>query len=230
MCGSNHKGVIVLASYVQFLNVGLGIINNTKEVESWNIKEITEEALLMDNPDLDVRIIGFRFYDLDPVTNHVLKQSGIYYLDGEIVNNPSKDPSVMAFLSSSNKEFPRGQRLIKIQKPYTLVYALENEDTIVDVKPFLAKIKAKKAKEHLERTKKDFEEYKNNLVEVLRKIEDAIACNAFNAIPLIDSPSSETSKTLNIMNDNGNFNKHIEYLRNKRIEIMNLENKMKETQ
>ena len=219
-----------MASYVQFLNVGLGIINNTKEVESWNIKEITEEALLMDNPDLDVRIIGFRFYDLDPVTNHVLKQSGIYYLDGEIVNNPSKDPSVMAFLSSSNKEFPRGQRLIKIQKPYTLVYALENEDTIVDVKPFLAKIKAKKAKEHLERMKKDFEEYKNNLVEVLRKIEDAIACNAFNAIPLIDSPSSETSKTLNIMNDNGNFNKHIEYLRNKRIEIMNLENKMKETQ
>lgn len=230
MRGSNHKGVIVLASYIQFLNVGLGIINNTKEVESWNIKEMTEEALLMDNPDLDVRIIGFRFYDLDPGTNHILKQSGIYYLDGEIVHHPTNDPSVTAFLSSSNKEFPRSQRLIKIQKPYTLVYPLENEDTIIDVKPFLAKIKEKKTKEHLERMKKDFEEYKTNLVEVLRKIEDAIACNAFNAIPLIDSPSSETSKTLNIMNDNGNFNKHIDYLRNKRIEILNLENKGKETQ
>lgn len=221
--------MILLASYVQFLNVGFGIINNTKEVETWNIKEMMEEALLMDNPDLDVRIIGFRFYDLDPATNHVLKRSGIYYLDGEIVDSPSKDPAVASFLAAANKEYPKNQRLIKIQKPYTLVYALENEDTIVDVKPFLAKIKAKKAEEQLERMKKDIEDYKNNLIEALRKIEDAIENNAFNTIPLVDSTYSEASKTLNIMSDGGNFNKHIDYLRNKRVEIMNLERKMSET-
>lgn len=217
-----------MASYVQFLNVGFGIINNTKEVESWNIKEMMEEALLMDNPDLDVRIIGFRFYDVDEATNHVTKRSGIYYLDGEIIDNPSKDPAVASFLANANKEYPRGQRLIKIMKPYTLVYALENEDTIVDVKPFLAKIKAKKAEEQLERMKNEIEDYKNNLIETLRKIEDAIENNAFNTVPLVDSPYSEGSKILNIMNDGGNFNKHIDYLRAKRVEIMNLERRMNE--
>ena len=96
------------------------------------------------------------------------------------------------------------------------------------MKPFLAKIKAKKAEEQLERMKNDIEEYKNNLVDALRKIQDAIENNAFNTIPLVDSPYSESSKTLNIMNDGGNFNKHIDYLRNKRVEIMNLERNMKE--
>lgn len=219
-----------MASYVQFLNVGFGIINNTKEVESWNIKEMMEEALLLDDPELDIRIIGFRFYDMDPITNVVTKRSGIYYLDGEIIDSPSKDPAVIAFLENSNKQFPKGQRLIKIQKPYTLVYALGNEDTIVDVKPFLAKIQAKKATEQLDRMKNEIEQYKINLVEVLRKIEDAVENNAFNTIPLVDSQYAENSKTLNILNDNGNFNKHIEYLRNKRVEIMNLERKMQEQQ
>jgi len=217
-----------MASFVQFLNVGFGIINNTKEVETWNIKEMMEEALLLDDPDLDIRIIGFRFYDMDPVTNVVTKRSGIYYLDGEIIDNPSRDPAVQSFIENSHKEFPKGQRLIKINKPYTLVYALGNEDTIVDVKPFLAKIQAKKAAEHLERMKAEIEQYKINLVEVLRRIEDAVENNAFNTIPLIDSPYSEGTKTLNILNDNGNFNKHIEFLRNKRVEIMNLERKMQE--
>ena len=105
-----------MASYVQFLNVGFGIINNTKEVETWNIKEIMEEALLMDNPDLDVRIIGFRFYDLDPVTNHVLKKSGIYYLDGEIVDSPSKDPAVISFLATANKEYPKDSIAFTLSK------------------------------------------------------------------------------------------------------------------
>lgn len=219
-----------MASYVQFLNVGFGIINNTKEVESWNIKEMMEEALLLDDPELDIRIIGFRFYDMDPITNVVTKRSGIYYLDGEIIDSPSKDPAVIAFLENSNKQFPKGQRLIKIQKPYTLVYALGNEDTIVDVKPFLAKIQAKKATEQLDRMKNEIEQYKINLVEVLRKIEDAVENNAFNTIPLVDSQYAENSKTLNILNDNGNFNKHIEYLRNKRVEIMNLERKIQEQQ
>ena len=77
--------------------------------------------------------------------------------------------------------------------------------------------------------KKDIEDYKNNLIEALRKIEDAIENNAFNTIPLVDSTYSEASKTLNIMNDGGNFNKHIDYLRTKRVEIMNLERKMSET-
>lgn len=219
-----------MASFVQFLNVGFGIINNTKEVESWNIKEMMEEALLLDDPELDIRIIGFRFYDMDPITNVVTKRSGIYYLDGEIIDSPTKDPAVQAFIESSHKQFPKGQRLIKIQKPYTLVYALGNEDTIVDVKPFLAKIQAKKASEQLDRMKNEIEQYKINLIEVLRKIEDAIENNAFNTIPLVDSQYAENSKTLNILNDNGNFNKHIEYLRNKRVEIMNLERKMQEQQ
>ncbi|SFR69161.1 hypothetical protein [Anaeromicropila populeti] len=218
-----------MASYVQFLNVGFGIINNTKEVESWDIKTAMEEALLMDNPDTDVRIIGFRFYDLDPVTNHVSKRSGIYYLDGEVFYYPKVDNDILNFLKTMNKEFQKNQRIIKIQKPYTLVYPFESDDTIVDVKPFLAKIKAKKAEEQLDRMKEEIEEYKNNLLEALRKIEDAIETNAFNTIPLLDSPYSEATKTLNIMNDGGNFNKHIEYLRNKRVEIMNLERTMNET-
>lgn len=210
-------------SYVQFLNVGFGIINNTRIVDAWDANAIIEEALLLDNPDADIRIIGFRFYDIDSVTNNVVRRSGIYYLQGEIFTYPKVDNDVLTLLRNTNKEYEKGQRLIKVQKPYTLVYPFSEDDRIVDVQPFLASIKSKKIKEDIERAKVDIENYKNNLLNIIRSVADSIETNSFNRIPFIDSPYSEEVKYLNIMNDGGNFMKHIDYLRNQRLNIMSLE-------
>lgn len=208
-------------SFVQYLNVGFGFFNNTRPITEWDVNAAMEEALTADDPATDVSIIGFRFYDMDPVTNSITKRSGIYYLDGEVMTYPQIDNDVNNFIKSTNRQIEKGQRLIKIMKPGPLVYMFESDDVLVDTSPVIAKIKARKAKEQIERLKIGIEEYKHALIEELRKIENAIESNSYNMIPL--SAESETVKFLNIMNDDGNFCKHIDHLRSQRVEIMTLE-------
>lgn len=208
-------------SFVQFLNVGFGFFNNTKPVNEWDINSAMEEALAADDPATDVSIIGFRFYDMDPVTRSITRRSGIYYLDGEVMTYPQVDNDVSNFIRTMNRQVEKGQRLIKVMKPGPLVYMFEQDDVLVDTSPVLAKIRAKKAKEQIERLKVEIEDYKRALIEELRKIENAIESNSFNMIPL--SAESETIKFLNIMNDDGNFCKHIDHLRSQRVQIMTLE-------
>ncbi|MDD5934041.1 MAG: hypothetical protein PUC65_00490, partial [Clostridiales bacterium] len=52
--------------------------------------------------------------------------------------------------------------------------------------------------------------------------------NSFNKIPTVDSPYKEDEKYLDILNDGGNFAKHIEYLRNERLRIITLEKNLNE--
>ena len=171
-------------SFVQYLNVGFGFFNNTRPITEWDVNAAMEEALTADDPATDVSIIGFRFYDMDPVTNSITKRSGIYYLDGEVMTYPQIDNDVNNFIKSTNRQIEKGQRLIKIMKPGPLVYMFESDDVLVDTSPVIAKIKARKAKEQIERLKIGIEEYKHALIEELRKIENAIESNSYNMIPL----------------------------------------------
>ena len=208
-------------SFVQFLNIGFGIINNTREIDKWNIEEAVESALLLDDPDTDVRIIGFRFYDQDENTGVIVKKSGVYYLGGELFTYPKVDTETESYLKHLGKDFARGQQIIKIKKPLLCVYPYASDDRIVNIQPFLAEIKKKKAQEKIIKIQDDIEMYKQRLVNELRMIESAIESNSFNRIPLISE--SEEVKHLNILNDGGNFEKHIEYLRNQRVELMKME-------
>ena len=72
----------MVKSFVQILNIGFGIINNTQPVEDKNPEVIMEKVLAMDDPARDIRIIGFRTYDMDTDTGVMSNQSGIYYLEG----------------------------------------------------------------------------------------------------------------------------------------------------
>ena len=76
------------------------------------------------------------------------------------------------------------------------------------------------------------EDYRLSLVDEIKKIMEAIETNSFHNIPMVDTEidDSEGCKSLNILNDGGNFNKHIEHLRNQRLEIMNIERFLKENQ
>lgn len=213
----------MVQSFVQFLNVGFGIINNTQPIERWDNDEAMEKALTIDDPTLDIRIIGYRFYDMETNTNSIVKQSGIYYLEGEIFTYPKIDNDIAIFMKNTNADFPRGQQLIKIKKPYVLVYLFHENDTIVNVESIMSKIKVKKEQERLLKLNQDVVQYKNNLIQALKKIEAAIDENNFNLISLTESDLPDGPKALNILNDQGIFSKHIDYLRNTRIEILNLE-------
>lgn len=215
-------------SYVQYLNVGFGIINNTKVVDSWDINQCIEEALLLNNPSTDIEIIGFRFYDIDDETKNVVKRGGINYLEGEVFTYPKVDNDTMIYLKNINKEYERGQKIIKITKPNIIIYPFNPDDTVLDITPYLASIKAKKTEEEIKATNIAIENYKQNLVSVLKGVVDCIENNAFNRIQFTDSPYNEDEKFLNIMNDNGNFQKHIDYLRNERLRIIQLEKTLNE--
>lgn len=215
-------------SYVQYLNVGFGIINNTKVVSSWNLNDCIEEALFLNDPNADILIIGFRFYDIDNETKNVVKRGGINYLQGEVFTYPKVDNDMMAFLRSTNKEYERGQKLIKISKPNTIIYPFNDDDCILDIEPYLASIKAKKTEEEIKNTNIAIENYKQNLVNIIRSIADCIENNSFNKIPTVDSPYKEEEKYLDILNDGGNFAKHIDYLRNERLHIITLEKTLNE--
>lgn len=216
-----------MASFVQYLNVGFGIFNNTQAIENWSIESAMEEALLLDDPDTDIRIIGFRFFDKDMESGNLTKQSGIFYLSGEKVENPQTDSEVVTYFKNINRDFPRGEVLIKIRKPELLVYPFREGDRILDTTAVLAKINAKKGQERLAKIRQGIEDYKQSIIDELEHIQEAIADNAFHLIPMSDSTEGQEVKHLNILNDEGDFNKHIEYLRKQRVEILNIENSMK---
>lgn len=213
-------------SYVQYLNVGLGLINNTEPISEWNIDDAIESSLMLDDSSLDVHIIGFRFYDIETTNNNVIRRSGIYYLQGEVFTFPKIDQEITEFLKNSNLDFPRGQQVIKVKKPYVLVYKYNEDDTIVNVESVLAKIQAKKDEEQLASLKADIMRYKNNLLQELKNVCDAIDNSNYHTINLANLPGPNYPKALNLLDDNGDFSKHIEYLRNTRLQILNLEKKL----
>ncbi len=219
-----------MASYVQYLNVGFGIFNNTRDVENWSVEGAMEEALLLDDPDTDIRIIGFRFFDKDMESGKLIKQSGIFYLLGEKVENPQTDNEVVTYFKNINRGFPMGEAVIKIKKPELLVYPFRDGDRILDPTAILAKINAQRGQERLAKIRQGIEDYKQSIIDELEHIQEAIANNAFHLIPMSDSASGQEIKHLNILNDEGDFNKHIEYLRKQRVEILNIENSIKEAQ
>lgn len=217
-----------MASFVQYLNVGFGIFNNTQAIDNWSIETAMEEALLLDDPDTDIRLIGFRFFDKDMETGSLIKQSGIFYLSGEKVENPKMDNEVVAYFKNTNKEFPVREAVIKMKKPYMLVYPFREGDRILDTTAVLAKINVRKGQERLAKIRQGIEDYKQSIIDELEHIQEAVGNNAFHLIPMSDSTEGAEIKHLNILNDDGDFNKHIEYLRKQRVELLNIENSLKE--
>lgn len=208
----------MVKTYVQILNIGFGIINNTEPVESRDKEAIMERVISLDDAARDIRIIGFRFYDMDSDTNMMSNQSGIYYLEGEEYTYPKVDAEITAYMKSAGLEFERGQQIIKIKKPNTLVYPFNPGDEILDTAAVLLKLKVKKEEERKARLEEEINDYKDNLVAELHKIEELVDANQYNTIPMVDI--GENAKSLNILGDKGNFNKHIEHMRNIRVELM----------
>lgn len=219
----------MVKTYVQILNIGFGIINNTEPVENRDTEAIMERVIGLDDAARDIRIIGFRFYDMDTDTNMMSNQSGIYYLEGEEFTYPKVDVDIQAYMKSAGIEYEKGQQLIKIKKPNTLVYPFNPGDQILDTAAVLLKLKVKREEERKARLEEEIKSYKDNLVAELHKIEELVDANQFNTIPMIENGVTENSKSLNIMGDKGNFNKHIEHLRNIRVEIMSIDKFLRES-
>lgn len=218
----------MVKSFVQILNIGFGIINNTQPVEDKNPEVIMEKVLAMDDPAHDIRIIGFRTYDMDTDTGVMSNQSGIYYLEGEEFTYPKVDPEITAFMKNAGIDYEKGQQLIKIKKPNVLVYPFNTNDVILDTAAVLIKMKIKKEEERKIRLEEEIVTYKDSLVEEMKKAAEYIENNQFNTIPLVDT--GDNSKALNLLGDKGNFQKHIEHMRNIRVEIMAIDKFLRENQ
>ncbi len=218
----------MLQSYVQFLNVGFGIINNIEQVESWDADVAMERALAIDNPKNDVRIIGFRFYDKNDESGVIEKQSGIYYLFGEIFTYPKVDPEVTGFIKNAGMSFEDGHQLIKIEKPNLMVYAFSENDTLLDTEKAMKKIKIQRETERMNKMNEEITEYKNKLLEALDEVRTALENNKYNSIALAEMDTLGEKRALDILEDGGNFGKHIEHLRKLRIEMLTIEKFIKD--
>ena len=131
-------------------------------------------------------------------------------------------------MKNAGIDYEKGQQLIKIKKPNVLVYPFNPNDTILDTAAVLIKMKIKKEEERKVRLEEEIVTYKNSLVEELKKAAEYIENNQFNTISLIDT--GENSKALNVLGDKGNFQKHIEHMRNIRVEIMAIDKFLRENQ
>lgn len=216
----------MVRSFVQILNIGFGIINNTQPIESRNEEDIMEMVMGMEDPARDIRIIGFRMYDMDTDTGITSNQSGIYYLEGEEFTYPKVDQDITSYMKNANIEYEKGQQLIKIRKPNVMVYPLNPNDKILDTAAVLLKMKIRKEEERKARLEEEILTYKNSLVEELKRVAEYVETNQFNTIPLV--PTSDNGKALNVLNDKGNFNKHIDHMRNIRVEIMEIDKFLRE--
>jgi hypothetical protein len=165
---------------------------------------------------------------MDPDTGLMSNQSGIYYLEGEEFTYPKVDPEITTYMKTSGIDFEKGQQIIKIKKPNVIVRPFNADDQILDTQAVLIKMKVKKEQERRKRLEEEILTYKNNLVEELKRAAEYIENNQFNTIPLVDT--GENSKALNLLGDKGNFQKHIEHMRNIRVEIMSIDKFLRENQ
>ena len=220
----------MLQSYVQYLNVGFGIINNMEPVDAWNSESAMERAVHLDNPDNDVRIIGFRFYDMDTDTNVVQKQSGIFYLAGEIFTYPKVDSDVSAYVTNANMNLADGEKIIKVMKPNLFVYKFHDNDNLLDTEGVMLKMKLQQETERMKKLETEIEEYKTKLLEAIATVQTAIENNKYNSIDMADLDNAGERRALNILDDGGDFGQHIELLRKKRIEMLTIEKFIKDSQ
>ena len=107
-----------------------------------------------------------------------------------------------------------------------MVYPFNANDTILDTAAVLIKMKIRKEEERRVRLEEEIVTYKNNLVLDLKKVAEYVENNQFNTIPLVDV--GDNVKVLNVLGDKGNFNKHIEHMRNIRVEIMAIDKFLRE--
>lgn len=120
-----------MAKYVQYLNVGFGLFNSTKEVEEWNVDLAIEEAVMAEDKERDIHIIGFLFFEKEIETNRIIAQSGVYYLRGEIVKKPVSDAQVVSYFEKKKQVLP-SVPLVKIQSPFFMVYPYYEGDQILE--------------------------------------------------------------------------------------------------
>ncbi len=153
-------------------------------------------------------------------------QSGIYYLEGEEFTYPKVDQEITSYMKNTGIEYEKGQQLIKVKKPNVMVYPFNANDTILDTAAVLIKMKIRKEEERRIRLEEEIVTYKNNLVLDLKKVAEYVENNQFNTIPLVDA--GDNVKILNVLGDKGNFNKHIEHMRNIRVEIMAIDKFLRE--
>jgi hypothetical protein len=90
-------------------------------------------------------------------------------------------------------------------------------------------MKINKEKERMAKLQEEVVAYKARLIKALKDVEEAIDTNQFNAVILAEVEDTSV-KALDILNDGGDFSKHIEHLRNIRVEIMKIDKFIKDTQ
>ncbi|MBQ3599850.1 MAG: hypothetical protein II992_01435 [Lachnospiraceae bacterium] len=209
-----------MAKYVQYINACFGAFPCTKEVKSYNIEEVLDEVISLNNKEIGIQIVGFRFFEKEK--EQIVEQTGVHYLEGECIKNASKDVEIVEYFTQKRHAVPDFP-VIKISNPFLLVYPLYEKDKIIE------KSIIKKAKERMTRKKeilivrKEIEECKKNIVQELYRIADAVESEQFEKIPFIQNKEFDKKVYLDLFAEEGGIKEYIDYLKKRLDEIKKLQ-------
>ena len=207
--------------YVQYINACFGFFPCTKQIKEYNVEEALEEVISLNNKEMGIQIIGFRFFQKEE--EKIIEQTGIYYLDGEYIMDPSKDTELVEYFRQKGHILPDFP-VIKISDPFLLVYPFLEKDKIIEASMFQNVKEKVSRKKELLIIRKEIEECKKNILQELYRIIDAVETERFEEISFHFKKQSDNKEYLGIFTEEWGIKEYIEYLRKRIDEINQIQN------
>lgn len=215
--------------FIQYISLGIGLIENVQEVSNRIIEENVEKALKLEEDSKDIKIIGFRFFDRAK-DNSICNISGVFYLNGEVYTYPKISTELLQFIHNIGVDYKKGQQLIVTGSYTPMIYEFTKDDKILDIEDIKKRLERKRQKEREVNLTLEITKYKEKLCLCLEKIAGSIRANEYKYIPLkgLEIEAQENPKykevfVLDILNDGGDFKVHIDQLKYMYKELHSLE-------
>lgn len=204
-----REGMETMDSYIQFLNMGMNTNEQLLPVQEWNVDYAVMQALRINKEQKGMRLIGFRFVEKEGAD--VIGQSGIYYLEGEIIQQPQEDPECYQYFRERDLEIPMFP-VIKLKVPFLIIYPYEDEDRMVSMERYENQESEGYQLAEKEALRMEIKEYKENLISEMMNVVEALQAEEFSLIPLSGEQREDGKRYLNLCGDQGDFGSHIRYL------------------
>ena len=206
---SVKKGGSDMANYIQFINMGATAVETLLQIDSWDEALAVGEVLKRNNPSEDIYIIGFRF--LEKEGEVLVRQSGIYYLSGEVVEKPVEDMDIFRYCKKKDITVPQFP-VLKIREPFLIVYPFEEQDRLLPMVHYEKEGTAEQKKLRIAQLRNELQQYRECVVRELRETADALEMNEFSMISVVSEDVDSGVYHLDIYGDQGDFGKHLRYL------------------
>ena len=214
-------------TYLQFIFTGNCIFNNTILVTQRDSWEAMKYAVKCEENDRNLTIIGFRFFD----SNEDLEVSNVsitHYIRGEVYTYPKASSEILQYISKAGIKLDKGNKFLIYCKFYPMIYLFKEDDVLEDYDKVIKKIEEEKNILRIKELHKEYNTYRDNVINALSITINKLKEGYNNKIGLIESTIElngiqKKIKPISLLNDNGDFGYHIEKLNDIQTKIIELQ-------